>query len=490
LRGNELILSPLPEIGKALDRFKDQGRRSLAICTGEHGDIAELIVREAGQRQVPHVLVRPDDIRPAAAAHDGVFIATADPPALSSVLTRLADATDLFVWAPRTRHFFQARPVFVQSIPKSGTHVLFEVLKAFGYAEPPNLDLPDFDADFENGVFYNLQHMPAACLAAPYHAMPRFLDALSSSVSLFIIRDPRDVAVSWAYYLASQVDYHISTALFREMGQDERLSRVITGRYPLPVYINRYLNLACNIGEFTKQYAVWWSDLMPNVWRLRFEDIIGPSGGGGAADQIRTIWGLQLALHVPGRPAEYSDRVFSKKALTFRRGQIGDFHHEFTPEHHRLFTQTSGPLLAQLGYEALAEAAAMDMESRCEPNGRFKGEIPSVAHEKHGGPLPRAHSSSVPNVHLVADTPQYNLLRVDGGWIAVAKSLGPTDMFVERLGERELSPYILHGKDLDEARDKALAAEVSSDAAADATRSPSQLTASERVLRWLARTKT
>ena len=68
-----------------------------------------------------------------------------------------------------------------------------------------------------DGMFYNLQHMPISCLSSPYQKFPRFIDALSRSVVVFIVRDPRDVAVSLAHYLASQTDYHITTSLFREM---------------------------------------------------------------------------------------------------------------------------------------------------------------------------------------------------------------------------------------------------------------------------------
>ncbi len=74
----------------------------------------------------------------------------------------------------------------------------FECLKAFGYAEPPSLDLPGFDASLADGVFYNLQHMPISCLSSPYQRFPQFIQSLARSVTVFIVRDPRDVAVSLA----------------------------------------------------------------------------------------------------------------------------------------------------------------------------------------------------------------------------------------------------------------------------------------------------
>jgi hypothetical protein len=36
---------------------------------------------------------------------------------------------------------------------------------------------------------------------------------------------------------------------------------------------------------------------------------------------------------------------------TFRKGQIGGWREEFTPEHERAIEETAGPLLVELGYE-------------------------------------------------------------------------------------------------------------------------------------------
>jgi len=292
------------------------------------------------------------DAAAAAQGRDGLFCAVSDAVKLSRSLTRLGNLRGAFVWAPRTSHYFKSRPVFVQSVPKSGTHIVFECLKAFGYAAPPSLDLPDFDASLANGVFYNLQHMPISCLSSPYQRFPQFIHSLSRSVTVFIVRDPRDVVVSLAHYLASQTDYHISTSLFREMPVSERLGRVITGKYPIPIYLNRYLNLNGSIRELLATYLAWWSDTFPNVWRIRYEDIIGVEGGGDIGRQLRTIWELQLALHVPGQPGNYCDRIFSRRALTFRRGQIGDYLVDFGKDHHELFEQSAGDLLGTLGYGA------------------------------------------------------------------------------------------------------------------------------------------
>ena len=351
---NQLLFTRLePEaIGEIVDLFKSQGRRSAAICSDwVDTDIAGRLIAEFARHDLPPPAIMDcTDAAAAAQGRDGLFCAVSDAARLSRSLTRLGNLRGAFVWAPKTSHYFRSRPVFVQSIPKSGTHIVFECLKALGYAEPPSLDLPDFDAPLADGVFYNLQHMPISCLSSPYQRFPQFIQSLSRSVTVFIVRDPRDVVVSLAYYLAAQTDYHITTSLFREMPVRERVGRVINGEYPIPIYLNRYLNLNGSIRELLAPYLPWWSDTFPNVWRMRYEDIIGADGGGDTGRQLQTIWELQLALHVPGQPGDYRDRIFSRNALTFRRGQIGDYLIDFDKDHHGLFERTAGDLLGTLGY--------------------------------------------------------------------------------------------------------------------------------------------
>ena len=72
---------------------------------------------------------------------------------------------------------------------------------------------------------------------------------------------------------------------------------------------------------------------------------------------------------------------------------------------------------------------------------------------------PGRPSSAEPVPEVLGNTAVYNLMRVGETFLAVAKSLGPTNIMVERLGERELSPVLLMGETLEEVRDRAIALE-------------------------------
>src|SRR5262249_30629178 len=65
-------------------------------------------------------------------------------------------------------------------------------------------------------------------------------------------------------------------------------------------------------------------------------------------------------------------------------------------------------------------------------------------------------------IELVDATEDFNLVKTKGPFLAVAKKLGPTKLFTERLGERELAPLIFTGESLDEVRNRAMRCEATS----------------------------
>jgi predicted O-methyltransferase YrrM len=66
-----------------------------------------------------------------------------------------------------------------------------------------------------------------------------------------------------------------------------------------------------------------------------------------------------------------------------------------------------------------------------------------------------AEEERCPLVELVDATDGFNLVKSKGRFLAVAKQLGPMDLFQERVGERELAPVLFSGESLEEVREKA-----------------------------------
>ena len=87
---------------------------------------------------------------------------------------------------------------------------------------------------------------------------------------------------------------------------------------------------------------------------MKFEDLVGPKGGGSAEAQRRAVG--RVAEHVGAPAGERAMRLVAEglfgEGRTFRKGQIGGWREEFSPEHVRAAREVAGTLLVELGYEA------------------------------------------------------------------------------------------------------------------------------------------
>ncbi len=274
----------------------------------------------------------------------------ADGAHLSRLLVQFRAARGVDVFAPRTDHYYKARPAFINSVPKCGTHLLSTCLEAMGLAPPPDDAMPDMAGAFDGGRYYNLQHMRVEDIADQYRKIGPFIDALSTSAIVFIGRDPRDAIVSLANYIPRQREYHILGRFMEKMTEEERIDTVILGTYPIPVFINDRYQLDDTIAALFASYERWRPERWRNLWRIRYEDLIGPKGLGTREAQLETIWGLQLALHVPGNPDVFAEKVFSENSPTFFRGTIGRHQTDLSAANHAALNSVSYGFINKAGY--------------------------------------------------------------------------------------------------------------------------------------------
>jgi hypothetical protein len=89
------------------------------------------------------------------------------------------------------------------------------------------------------------------------------------------------------------------------------------------------------------------------VLLLRFEDLVGPAGGGDADRQRTALVDLYAHLGLDVDAAwidQLQERVFSDRSPTFRRGAIGGWREVFDEETAAVFDEEAGHLLVRLGY--------------------------------------------------------------------------------------------------------------------------------------------
>ncbi|RMH48624.1 MAG: hypothetical protein D6694_00280 [Gammaproteobacteria bacterium] len=161
--------------------------------------------------------------------------------------------------------------------------------------------------------------------------------------SLFMIRDPRDIVVSQAFYISREAR-HPRHAVFAEQPDvQNRIRLAITGHAPSGLE---------SIGERLQAYAGW---LTSGALVIRFEDLVGGSGGGSdtAQQNILDVLYQHLGIEMDPTTREVIQRqVFSSVSPTFRKGSTGKWREYFDDVLTDLFKEVAGAQLVAYGYES------------------------------------------------------------------------------------------------------------------------------------------
>lgn len=239
--------------------------------------------------------------------------------------------------------------ILVTSVPKSGTNLLVHTLSLF-----PQLTFDGttvrLSATERRQKFNKIRR---GCIVSSHISKNPELENIITENNirvLFIIRDPRDVSVS-LYYWIKKTDYHYFHEMYSSFSNDhERLEKIITGYEPSQSDGNK--KGIASIDRHFRRLLPWMDDR--RCLTVRFENLIGPSGGGEREQQLATIIEIAgfLNTHLNDQDITFiGDNIFSNRTATFRKGQTGSWREEFSEEHKDVFKEVAGQLLIDLGYE-------------------------------------------------------------------------------------------------------------------------------------------
>lgn len=288
--------------------------------------------------------------------------------------------------------------IFINSLPKSGTHLLSKSVDLFGYQEhfdPENLD----DSARVTPLFFNYREVknaiakldiratktapePAFADEEPiyvgtltpvyanathfrqwFEAMPidsyilghvgyspqlsHILEELDMA-HLFIIRDPRAVIVSLLSFIMDTKGMpcpHFLQEDFNEMSPQQRLDLILEGGYAPKADEH--------VTAFADVYQTmfgWHND--PRCLVVRFEELVGPQGGGTFAQQ--QAMGQQIAAHINmsfgNNIADRFEEIYNPASRTFREGKIGGWEDELDAASIAKITRYCEPLCQAAGY--------------------------------------------------------------------------------------------------------------------------------------------
>jgi hypothetical protein len=245
--------------------------------------------------------------------------------------------------------------VFGNAIPKSGSKLLFNILRGL-----PRLG-PFVDTGLnEIKPYFRGQPTPQAWIRAQLQALQPgdvrfgYLYATPENIALLaqpgwahflILRDPRDVVVSEVFYaLQINPDHLLHKHLTSLDDMEARLNSLIRGIPGGPLK-------RVGVREHYQRFLPWIRQ--GGVHVVRFEALL---------DRPRQSLSAMLN-HLKGcgfeprlsheRTLDVLQRQMSpEKSVTFRKGKTGDWRNHFTAANKRVFKEIAGELLIQLGYEA------------------------------------------------------------------------------------------------------------------------------------------
>jgi hypothetical protein len=276
------------------------------------------------------------------------------------------------------RHPGKTVKVLANSLPKSGTHLLIRLFDLLGYKhgyylmgslartdstrnpfkklmiltrrDPVGIsvDMDDLSLRInpewlekkirgQSGNRYYPAHLPHS------EALEQLLIGQGVKI-ISIVRDPRDVAISYANYMLKESQY--LTNFFETLpDMESRVKCVLSG---------------CTDGGYTLaplreriSRTIGWHH-SNHVCSLKFENLVGSQGGGENEIQLQELrkilnfMGLKLTDYdIEALAAD----IFYKNSRTFHRGQVNQWKDLFSDRLKNHFKHECGELLRALGYE-------------------------------------------------------------------------------------------------------------------------------------------
>ena len=241
------------------------------------------------------------------------------------------------------------------SFPKSGTHLLDQVLLGFSKVAPYAKRLYSFYAEYEGES--GRQRSPEQALkwldtlqpgdvaSAHLFARSEVVERVCSPafIPYFIFRDPRDVVVSHVFYVTDMEARHVHHAYYQSLPDfNARLNVSILGRPDTGIEFP-------DIAERFTPYIGWLDE--PAVLKIHFEDLIHDRAG--MLNQIIDHFLAYVELQAPRELIleALESSINPGRSPTFRSGKTGEWKKHFTEKHKTIFKDVAGDLLVRLGYE-------------------------------------------------------------------------------------------------------------------------------------------
>jgi hypothetical protein len=268
---------------------------------------------------------------------------------------RPAGKTALAILRWKRLTFNDTPPIFGNSKPKSGSHLLLQVLAGlckvapykYTAAEPVRTIAKEGGRKGKNAILQELKRISRGVIGWGYvEATPENVAFLCQPgrVNYFVYRDPRDLLVSQVFFATDMYEDHGMHEFYKSLPDvAARLKIAIMG-------IDRDGLHMVSVRQRYEGVFQWLEQ--KQVLCIRFEDLI-ENRDATLNEMLNEVEKTGYQIPVPRKQALsiLAESIQPNKSRTFRSGKTGGWKAYFAEEHKKLFKDVAEDLLVRLGYE-------------------------------------------------------------------------------------------------------------------------------------------
>lgn len=248
-------------------------------------------------------------------------------------------------------------PIFIFSVPKCGTHLAIKAARLLTNRNPicSSTIIKNNMVSLSHAMFRSCNSNNIIWGHILYNQTNCNFLAHKKFKGLFIYRDPRDQLISHIFW-QQKMDRKAIDNYSKDI--NELISHFIKDgnffyTHVAPGTLEHYNPVApIGISTYYKLFLPWKNN--PSFYAIKFENLIGPDGGGSKELQIKELHNIVKHLNLrnisPQKMENIARQLFGE-SYTFREGKIGSWKQYFTEEHKAEFKKYAGQLLIDLGYE-------------------------------------------------------------------------------------------------------------------------------------------
>lgn len=251
--------------------------------------------------------------------------------------------------------FDEAPVIFGNAKPKSGSHLLLQILNGFCQVMPYLYveEEPIRTINKEGGrrsaleIAAEIRRIQTGVIGWGYvDATPENIEILCKPdrVNYFIYRDPRDLLISHVFFATDMHEGHGMHYHYKNLTSfDERLKVAITGIDQDGLYM-------VNVRQRFEGVFQWLQQ--EGILCIRFENLINDRDSVLNA-MLNQVEKTGYKIPTPRNKALeiLQNTIQPGKSHTFRSGKTGEWKKYFKDEHKALFKDVAGDLLTRLEYE-------------------------------------------------------------------------------------------------------------------------------------------